>query len=111
MSMKGSDEKKTVQYTAYAMGLLIPGALLVGQPFTFLADYTLALAVPVHMYLGGRSILIDYVPDLDYRRMAIVALKGAAVLTAAGLLKLNLTDVGIVEGFKLLWTPADQITE
>jgi hypothetical protein len=103
MSTKGSSEKALVQYTSYGMAVLIPAALVAGQPFGFLADYTLAFAVPAHMYIGARSILIDYVPDRDYKRLAIYAAGGLSLLTAFGLLKLNLTDVGITEGFKLLW--------
>ena len=74
------------------------------QPFTTIADYTFAVAIPAHMYLGARSILIDYVPDAAIQKMAIAAMAGVSVLTAFGLVKLAFTDVGLVEGFKLLWT-------
>ena len=85
------------------MAGLIPAALFVGSPFVGLADYVLAVGIPAHMYIGARSILIDYVPDESYQRIAIAALGGVTALTAFGLLKLNVTDVGVVEGLKLLW--------
>lgn len=67
------------------------------------ADYTLAVVVPGHMYLGGRSVLVDYVPDQGYQRLAIGTLGVLSAVTAIGLLKLNITDVGITEAVRTLW--------
>ncbi len=47
--------------------------------------------------------MVDYVHDPSLQRIAIAASGVVAVLTAGALLKLNVTDVGITNGFKLLW--------
>lgn len=97
-----------MQYTAYGMAALIPTALFFGSPFKEVADYTLAVGLPAHMYLGLRSILIDYVPDAAFKRIAIAAAGGVSALTVIALLKLNITDVGITDGVKLLWKKGDE---
>jgi hypothetical protein len=82
---------------------LIPVSLFIGEPFTTIVDYGMAVAIPAHSYIGMRSVLIDYVPDASYQKIAIAAVGGIAVVTAGALIKLNLTDVGITNGFKSLW--------
>ena len=103
MSSKGSSEKSIVHYTAYGMVAGIPASVFIGEPFTAIVDYGLAVAIPAHFYIGMRSVLIDYVPDPSMQKVAIAAFGGIALLTAGALIKLNISDVGITNGVKSLW--------
>lgn len=103
LSTKASAEKSLVHYTSYGFAVGIPAALFIGEPFVGIVDYGLAVAVPLHSYIGMRSILIDYVPDDAGKKVAAGAAGLLAFATAGALIKFNLCDVGITEGFKSLW--------
>lgn len=66
-------------------------------------DVVLGVAIPLHFHIGTRSIIVDYVHERSNQQLALAALAGVTVLTAVGLTKFNLTDVGITAGVKELF--------
>jgi succinate dehydrogenase hydrophobic anchor subunit len=90
-------------YTSYGLAAGFPAALFIGSPISSVFDYAFAVAIPLHFHIGMRSVLIDYVHDVPTQQLALGALAGVTVLTTLGLLKFNLTDVGITEALKQVW--------
>ena len=89
--------------TSYALAAGIPLALVLGGPVATGVDLALGVLIPVHAHIGMRSVLIDYVHDATSQRVALAALAAFTVLTAVGLTKFNLLDVGITGGVKELF--------
>ena len=81
----------------------IPAALVL-SPSMLVAplDLGLGLLIPWHSHVGMVNVLEDYVPK-PYRRMAVLTLSALSLLTALGLLKVNLCGAGLTESFKSLW--------
>lgn len=57
---------------------------------------------PAHAHVAMNYVVSDYVPKAA-RSMARVGLLGVTIITAAGLLKLNLTGEGLTETLKSMW--------
>lgn len=66
------------------------------------ADWTLALAVPVHMHITTNALVTDYVPT-RFRGPVRAAILGASLVTYLGIMKVNLAGPGLVETVKTLW--------
>jgi succinate dehydrogenase (ubiquinone) membrane anchor subunit len=90
-------------YTSYALAGGVPAALLLGAPVSTVVDLALGIVIPVHFHIGMRSVIVDYVHDVSTQRIALGALATVTVLTALGLTKFNLMDVGLTEGITSLW--------
>lgn len=89
--------------TSYALAAGIPAALVVGGPIATLVDFTLGVALPLHFHMGMRSVVIDYLsPKPDLQRIALAVLAGVTTLSALGLLKFNVKDVGLTQAVKQL---------
>ncbi len=95
--------REVYHYTSYALVAGIPASLLVGPPISPVVDLALGVAIPLHFHIGMRSVLVDYVHDVPTQRLALAALAGVTVLTAIGLTKFNLMDIGLTEAVKELW--------
>lgn len=65
-------------------------------------DVTLGLLFPFHSHVALNTVITDYVPK-GARNPARIALLVATVVTAAGLLKLNIQGPGLTESIKSLW--------
>jgi succinate dehydrogenase (ubiquinone) membrane anchor subunit len=65
-------------------------------------DLSLGVIFPYHAHVALNYVISDYVPKAS-RSIARAGLLGVTVVTALGLLKLNLTDVGLTETLKSLW--------
>lgn len=100
---KASSQRHVFHYTSYTLAALIPAAVLFGSPISDVSDHIFSIVIPVHFHLGLRSVIIDYVHDRNSQRIALIALAGMTALTAASLVKLNLTDIGITNSVKALW--------
>lgn len=96
--------KEAHHYTSYFLAAGIPAALILGSPVSTLVDWTAAVALPLHMHIGMRSVIVDYVHDVITQRMALAALAGVTVVTAVGLIKFNITDVGLTGAITELYT-------
>lgn len=108
---KMSDTREAHHLTSYLLAAGIPLSLLVGPIPAF--DTVVGLAIPLHFHIGMRSVIIDYVWDIPTQRIAITALGIFTALTAVGLTKFNLTDVGLTKAIKQLWikVPAEAIED
>ncbi len=65
-------------------------------------DILLGVLFPIHSHVALNYVVADYVPKSSrplVRGLVLVA----SVITAAGLLKLNLTGPGLTESVKSLW--------
>lgn len=98
-----STAREAMHYTSYILAGGIPAALIIGGPVATLVDFTLGLAIPLHFHVGMRSVIVDYVHDVTTQQMVLAVLAGVTVLTALGLTKFNLMDVGLTDGFKQLF--------
>ena len=61
---------------------------------------------PVHAHIGMNYVITDYVPKFlgkAARGPARAIMFGVTLVTAAGLLRLNLFGPGVTETFKQLW--------
>ena len=86
---------KLMRYSSLGLTAIIPAALLL-EPSSLVYPLDLALGVllPVHMHLGMRDVVRDYVPR-PQAGMAQIGLWVVSVVTALGLTKLNFNgDVG-----------------
>jgi hypothetical protein len=84
----------------------VPLTLLLGAPVSSLFDMAFAVAIPLHFHVGLRATALDYAhfwlsPAGQKAVYAVMA--GITGLTAFGLVKFNLTDVGITQGVKELF--------
>ena len=91
-----------------ALLVALPAALLL-SPSMWVAplDLALGLLIPWHTNVGMVNVLEDYVPK-PYRKAAIAAMYLLSILTALGLLKVNLCGAGLTESFKSLWRQPTQ---
>ncbi|KAF8067355.1 sdh4 [Scenedesmus sp. PABB004] len=87
----------------HAAGAVPVAALSSKDGFTQkLADWTLAVAVPVHMHITTNALVTDYVPT-RFRVPARAAILGASLVTYLGIMKVNLAGPGLTETVKRLW--------
>eukprot|EP00026_Physarum_polycephalum_P009498 Phypoly_transcript_09623.p2 GENE.Phypoly_transcript_09623~~Phypoly_transcript_09623.p2 ORF type:complete len:189 (-),score=28.05 Phypoly_transcript_09623:74-640(-) len=99
-----SSQYKIYHYSSYAMlGLLPAGLLLAPSPYAMPIDLALNVVIPVHMYYGLDAILQDYIYGASSRYIGKAVVLVLSILTALGLSKINLKDVGISQGLKLMW--------
>lgn len=104
---KQSTVKEVYHYTSYFLAAGVPTALLLGAPVTSVLDLAMGVVIPLHFHIGMRSVLVDYVHEPAQQNAVLAVLAGVTALTAFGLAKFNLTDVGITEGVKSLWVEQD----
>lgn len=65
-------------------------------------DILLGVIFPAHAHVAMNYVVSDYVPKAA-RSVARMGLLGVTIITAAGLLKLNLTGPGLTETLKSMW--------
>lgn len=65
-------------------------------------DLALGVLVPVHAHVGLNFVVADYVPKSS-RPLARGLVLALTIVTAAGLLKLNIQGPGLTESLKSLW--------
>ena len=95
--------REVFHYTSYSLAAGVPLALAIGAPVSTIVDAAMCVVLPLHAHLGLRSVIVDYVHDGTNQRLALAVLAGVTVLTAVGLTKFNLTDVGLTEGVKMIF--------
>jgi succinate dehydrogenase (ubiquinone) membrane anchor subunit len=90
--------------SAIALALLTPVAIAFSPSSLALPiDVTLGLLFPIHSHIALNYIVADYVPKSG-RSIARGLVLFVSIITAAGLLKLNLTGAGMTNTVKALWT-------
>ena len=98
-----SAQREAYHFTSYFLAAGIPAALLIGGPIQTIVDYGVAVIVPLHAHMGMRSVLIDYVHETTNQRLAVAALAAVTILTAIGLIKFNVMDIGITQAVRELF--------
>ena len=100
-------------YHKLTLGLcaLVPAGLLLSPgPLAMPVDLALGVGIPVHFQIAGHGLITDYAP-LVLGNVAAKSVQGplrgamtlTTVLTALGLLQLNLMGPGLSETVKSLW--------
>ena len=85
------------------MASLAPVAMILSPSFlNFPVDFALGLIIPVHMHIGLIGVVEDYVPRPS-QSLSRFVLAVLSILSAIGLLKINLCGKGITESVKSLW--------
>ena len=103
LGMTGATYRNVYHYTSYALLVGVPVAFLTGPPLSSVLDNVFAIALPLHGYLGLRSVLVDYVPGAAMKTLSIRILFGVSAVTALALLSLNSNDIGLTGTVKRLW--------
>jgi succinate dehydrogenase (ubiquinone) membrane anchor subunit len=95
-------------WSSYSLAALAPVALILSPSFlNFPVDFALGLIIPVHMHIGLVGVVEDYVPRKQQHLVRFL-LAIASVLSAIGLLKINLCGAGITESVKCVWREPKQ---
>ena len=97
---KGSKIWKAHHLSSYALAVAIPTNFLLGPYMP--VDVFLGLVIPYHAHLGLSAIVNDYIygPSRSIANYVLYFITG---VTTLGLLKINISDVGITNGIKSLW--------
>lgn len=92
---------KLQRYSSIGLVALIPTALLLEpSSLVYPVDLALGFLLPLHMQLGMRDIIRDYVPNPQLAQYAMLVI---SVCAALGLTKLNFNGEGVTAGAKRLW--------
>lgn len=97
--------------TSYSLAIGVPAALLLGGPVATVFDFAAGVIIPLHFHIGMRSIIVDYVHPEGIQTACFALLAGFTVLTAIGITKFNLTDVGLTGAVKELFTKQEAPVE
>ena len=94
--------------TAYGLALGIPLAVVTSSPLSTVLDLSMGFIVPLHAHIGMRSVLVDYMPhmgvqDESMQKAILMGLGAFTVVSAAALLKFNITDVGLSGFVRRFW--------
>jgi succinate dehydrogenase (ubiquinone) membrane anchor subunit len=82
---------------------LAPAALMLAPNSANMPiDYLLAIVIPFHSHVGLNMVVADYVPKA-MRTMARSGVLACSVILFAGVMKLNVSGVGLTETVKALW--------
>ena len=84
----------------------VPLTLALGAPVSSFLDWGFAFAIPLHMHVGMRAVLLDYAHfwmGAGSQRIAYAILAAITGLSAFGIVKFNLTDVGLSEAIRQLY--------
>eukprot|EP01147_Barroeca_monosierra_P000762 gene762-4052_t len=95
----GLSHWKLERAVSVALVGLVPAAFVAPGPFV---DYSLAVAMPLHTYMGMDVVLTDYVRD-SLKPLAKFLNATIHTVTLGGLLYFNAHDVGVCEGLKMIW--------
>lgn len=78
----------------------LPAAAIAPGP---VVDYSIALLLPAHNYLGMDAIFTDYVHGDVMPKVAKGLNAGVHLATVGGLLYFNAHDIGICDALAQLW--------
>ncbi len=106
-SVLDADTSKSLNKIYHTSGIVLAGLtpiafILSPSMLNMPVDIALGVLFPLHAHVGMNYVISDYVPKA-LRSLARAGLLGVTIITAAGLLKLNLTGAGVTETFKSLW--------
>ena len=111
VKLQGASTQQLYHWSSYGLAGLAPLALVLSPSLlNFPVDFALGLILPVHMHIGLVGVAEDYVPR-PQQGAARLVLAVLSVLTAVGLLKVNLCGAGITESVKCLWREPKQIED
>ena len=103
VKLQGASTQQLYHWSSYGLAGLAPVALVLSPSLlNFPVDFALGLIIPVHMHIGLVGVTEDYVPR-PQQGAARLVLAVLSVLTAIGLLKINLCGAGITESVKCIW--------
>ena len=104
---KNGTAKELQYYSSYFLAGLPVVMLLFGSSLRTGIDWALAGVLPLHFYIGMRAVVIDTVHQPARQRAALALLAGATALTAMGLVKVNLYDIGVTNAVRSIWIKQD----
>lgn len=85
------------------LAVLFPVGLILSPSFLcWPVDIAIGVVIPYHMHAGVTGVIEDYVPR-NQQPLAKGGLLVISLITALGLLKINLCGQGITESIKALW--------
>lgn len=96
--------QKAYELSNYGLAAAVPLAV-VSRKDSFLqkaADWSLSVAIPVHMHITTNALVTDYVAT-KFRGPVRAAILGASIVTYLGIMKVNLAGPGLTETVKTLW--------
>ncbi len=103
VKLQNASTQQLYHYSSYALLGLTPVAIILSPHLIcFPVDFALGLVIPLHMHIGLVGVVEDYVPRA-HQPLGRLVLAILGVLTAIGLLKVNLCGAGITESVKSLW--------
>lgn len=94
--------------TSYALAAGFPAAMIFGGPIGTIVDLGFAVIIPLHMHMGMRSVLLDYVHPVGQQKLALALLAAVTLLTGLGLLKLTFMDIGLTGSLRELFIEQPQ---
>lgn len=101
-------EHELFSLTSTALAVATPVALVLSPSFLNIpVDLALGVVIPFHLHYGLSSIMVDYVPR-QHQAVGRILMAITSLLTAIGLLKINLCGQGVTESFKSLWREPKQ---
>lgn len=89
------------------LGLFPTALLLSPSKFNVPVDIAMGLYIPMHSHISLNNVISDYVPK-SYRMLARVGCLGLSSVLLLGLLRLNISGVGITESIKSFWRPVQE---
>ena len=97
---------KAFMASSIALGVSLPAAILFAPSFLSVPfDLVVSVALPIHMYMGTRDVLSDYLPK-KIRPQGLQAWSVVAFIASIGLVKIGICGPGVGASIKSLWAPA-----
>lgn len=90
-----------LKYSSVALVGLVPAGMLLEGSAVFPVDLALGVVLPLHLHLGMREVVRDYVPNEGLWQYVLL---GVSLCTAMGLARLNFNSDGVSATAKRLWT-------
>jgi hypothetical protein len=101
--LQAASTEQLFHWTSYGLAGLTPVAFILSPSLlNFPVDFALGLLIPVHMHIGLVGVIEDYIPR-PQQGLSRFVMAVLSVLTAIGLLKINLCGAGITESVKSVW--------
>jgi succinate dehydrogenase (ubiquinone) membrane anchor subunit len=106
-SIVNADKSKSLNriyhISGTALAVLTPVAFVLSpSPMNLPVDLALGVMFPLHAHIGMNYVISDYVPKAT-RGLARGSLLAFSVITAAGLLRLNVQGAGLTDTVKSVW--------
>lgn len=90
--------------TNIALAVVTPIAFVLSPSIAnYPLDLSMGILIPVHSHITLNMVAEDYVPEGTARSAAKLGILALSLVTAFGLIKVNMCGPGITESVKSLW--------